>query len=959
MKRRTHKPLVDNTNKRVKSVKYVMESQRELLQETESKFCSEFGVTLDVWNEFVAFCSRFMVYKRTLNDSFHVCVKQSLHEHNIQLTYVGNANRSKIKQSHCPRKIDEDMWIEIFILMDGIGGYKVYRLLTTEFHFVMTSLFSTCNSWMKHNSSVIQSETIIPSVLLRGCLRYFPKTIIISKLFPDIKPFLIDELQPHLHEVIDIFKMVQLYGDQMNNVLVRSGSEQQIDEYDTCSDGDSVDVVSTAYAQSGATEVLSSLSSLYSSKSTCVGGVDRTIPEKQKLFSRYFYMELPMERVRRGDNEEMIHPYDLGLYAFIEAKKQQSGSIYENYKKIVTLLKSADERTQDKVIEQLNKLKEYIFGKSDFNLAHIIMSEKIVSIPKTSLDFTRLFYTLEKLEDKSNMIFYRSNTMVLDVVLALKYLNVKYRRIFQLDVFNSIHWDNDVIRITLNNDQYKTLTDSIIIFESFMARSDYCVPLYPLLAQRYLNGTPAEAEQCVKIILKMIRETRFSTRESSRWVSNANDDEIEYLKLLPKIIARYNSYSFLWSRLIRPYSNRMGMKFGPSERWAHKQSSNESNAMKFTEKQKYGKNKVNWGLSGFSGEMGGIYIGLESFFATRTRHIINHYSLKRLCTYLEDEIWFYESYPKLATALELIMDGTFIPDIIFYGDQDLVELPFTVDGEKFTKIINNNNKKYELWDCVHVQLFKLCADSRFSMSLAIEIFENLIMRNNVLTQVDGNKKSIAMNNFSFLLPQMTTVRDMVTDELKTNNCFQSDYNLDIDEEDETLERPNEVDFFVFLLESLERLSFYHTDVTRVKQSPETESIEEVTVETIQQQEGEEEENMEESEKEEIVSFISPENIDYRGSQKKMPRSHLRWLPFNNRLVSEQEHFNLPIFYDKITFKPVYSNSFIPTMWTISHKYTGSRKLIRKSLRQTSDITSFMLSDPDLINCLVCYPPNQL
>lgn len=918
-----------------------MDTQRQSLNNAEIKFCSEFGVALNVWHAFVSFCSRLMVYKRILNASFHSCVKQALRHHDIQLRYASNANRSKIKQSHSPKKIEEDMWIEIFILMDGVGGYKVYRILQTEFHFLMMSLFGTFTYWMTHNE-MVNSETVIPSVLLRGCLRYFSKELVI-KLFPDIKPFLL-ELQPCLHEAIDIFKMIQLYGDHSSNALVKD-VEQTEDDYETNSDTEAeADVVSNAYAESGVSaDVLSSLSSLYS-KIPSIGEVNRTLPEKRKLFSSYFYMELPMERVKRGEKEELaIHPYDLGLYAFVEAKKSGT-SLYESYKRVIQQQLKESTQTQDVVIEQLNQLKSYIFGKGEFNLAHIIMAERIVSMPKTSLDVTRLFYTTDTQEDKTSMIFDRANTMTLDVVLALKYLNIKYRRMFQLNISDAIHWDSNVIRITMDNTQYKTLTDSIIFFESFMARSDYCVPLYPVLAQRYLSGTPAEAEQCVKIILKLIRETRFSTRESSRWVSNANDEEIEYLKLLPKIIHRYNSYSFLWSRLVYPYSHRMGMKFGPSERWAREQSLNENNAMKFTEKQKYGKNKVNWGLSGFNGETcGNVYMGLESFFAIRSRHIINYHSLRRLYTYLKTQSWFQTAYPELSNALDLTMDGTIIPEIIFYGDQDLVELPYTVDGSKYTKVVNSNSAQPSLWDHVHVQLFKLCADTRFSMSYAIDIFENLIMRNNVLTQAEGNKKSIAINNFSFLLPQMTTVRDMVTDDLKEKSYFQSDYDLDIDEDDESLERPNEIDFFAFLLESLERLSFYHTDITRVVTEP--------------QQEEEEEEGDEVEEK--VTPFISPENIDYRGSQRKLPKSQTRWLPFDNRLIKTQHLNDLPIFYDKETFKPVYSNSFIPTMWTISYKYTGSRKLIRNSLRQKSEITSFMLADPDLINCLVCYPPSQL
>lgn len=948
MKRRTQlNTYKEDSNKRVKSIRHVLDTQRNILQETELIFCSEFGVALRMWHAFVSFCSRLMVYKRILNASFHACIKQSLKHHKIELRYASNANRSKIKQSHSPKKIEEDMWIEIFILMDGIGGYKMYKLLQTEFHFVMMSLFSTFTYWMTHNE-MVNSETVIPSVLLRGCLRYFGRELVL-KLFPDIKPFLL-ELQPCLHEAIDIFKMVQLYGDHTTNALVKN-SEQTEDDYETNSDTEAeADVVSTAYAESGASaDVLSSLSSLYSKTPSISanGHVERTIPEKKKLFSSYFYMELPMERVKRDKEELAIHPYDLGLYAFVEAKRN-GNSLYESYKKVVQQLKN--DSNQDKVVEQLNQLKTYIFGKGEFNLAHIIMAEKIVSMPKTSLDVTRLFYTAEVKEESTHLVFNRATTMTLDVVLALKYLNVKYRRMFQLDISNAIHWDSNIIRVTMDNTQYKTLTDSILFFESFMARSDYCVPLYPVLAQRYLSGTPAEAEQCVKIILKLIRETRFSTRESSRWVSNANDEEIEYLKLLPKIIQRYNSYSFLWSRLVYPYSHRMGMKFGPSERWAREQSLNENNAMKFTEKQKYGKNKVNWGLSGFNGELGGnIYMGLESFFAIRTRHIINYFSLKRLYSYIKTQSWFQTAYPELSNTLDLIMDGTVIPEIIFYGDQDLVELPFTVDGSKFTKVMNNNQLP-SLWDYVHVQLFKLCADTRFNVSYAIDIFENLIMRNNVLTQAEGNKKSIAISNFSFLLPQMTTVRDMVTDDLKEKGYFQSDYELDIEEDNESLERPNEIDFFAFLLESLERLSFYHTDITRV-----TEPVQE-------EEEGELEEEPKEGDEvveEKVTPFISPENVDYRGSQRRLPRAQSRWLPFNNRLIRDKHLNDLPIFYDKETFKPVYSNSFIPTMWTISYKYTGSRKLIRNSLRQKSEITSFMFADPDLINCLVCYPPSQL
>jgi hypothetical protein len=866
--------------KRVASVVQEVRSQEKLLREKEKSFSESTGISVCEWNQFITFCTNLMIYWRYAHDKFHKCFKQRISDHGIELRCNGNASRTKIKQSHSPKHIDDSIWVDIILILDGSEEYKMIRLLRTEFNSIMMDMFIH-RDWM----SVDVPEYSIPSIVLRGGLRFFNKVMI--EMVGNVNPFVI-KLGPFVHECIDIFVLVREYGSSDQDLLKRTQDIEEEENSSTHMDSD---------------DTLSSLSSICSNS---LSG-----PGKRSQSTRFFYMIVPTSICE----ETKVHPYELSLFAFIEAKKHSSVNgrhVYENYEAISDHIRNMDKESLGEIYNNIRILKKYIFGDTneDFNIAHIMMIQRIAVPPRTTIDNKRMVYSVkERLEDKVVLSFDRKHVQVMDLFLAIEYLRLKYRRMFKIVVADCLSWNEQEILLELETNQYDALINSIVFFESFRSKCHHSCPIYPIVAQRYLFGSLAETEQSVNVILKLIRDTRFSTQKAKRWLSHNSQDDVEYMALLPKIIKRYRTFSYLWERMVAPYNKNLGMLFGPTKRWEKKQESSEINAAKFLERLSMGRERINWGFTGFNPEIGNIYIGLEAFFSVKARHMIRYSTLKRVFNHVHQQGWFKTKYPDLMWLLETLLTGGIILNIEDYGDHDLVDIPMFLDG---SKSIEKGRSDYRIWDFVHVQLFKLCADEDLPTSHVIDLFENIVMRNFDIN--DTMKKNVSPSNFNKYSKEMESVKHMVKDELKESKMYKADYELDYDEDSPGLRRPDEAEFFTFFVESLERLSFFHTQ------------------------------------------YGDGNDPWYRGSQKDLPKGLSRWLPFDNALVKGDKVTlqRIPVYFDE-DFKPVFSDSFIPKIWGLSQKFSGDKKQIRKSLRMTSNIPSLMLSDKELLNCILAKP----
>lgn len=879
-------------------------TQNAKIRARETQVLEALSVDGKSWNDFVIFCSRYMFYMRHQHSDFHACMKKSLEENGIVLKRRSKKKGNSIRCSNFSNNTDEALWVHVFIYSDGIKSFKIYKMLTTEFYLVFQSLFTSQNSWMNCHCP----ENMIPTGLLRGCLRFFTERV--SDWFPTLHPLSLS-LSPFFHQSVDVFAMVRDYGHLENSTLAKSMLEQHNqmmeERYQKEEDYEFRDQLrSHCPSETSQREsVLSEISSMFSSSTVDEDGNVRERTESEKVYSKFFYMKMPDERVIYPSKKVTpVHPYDLGLYVFVEAKKLSGNgkTICENYKAIVDGIRGLDEPSHNGIFGMLKSVKDYIFGQPDdeFNMAHIIMAENISSVACHRNRATRLEYVAVASGDDMVLRFDRMQSRVLDVMLAFEYLNVRYKRLFKVSVSEGITWDDSYIYFRLPSVQHRVLVESVVFFESFKYRPENPVPLYPIVAQRYLLGCAAEKEQAVNSLLRMIRETRLRHSQINRWVSLSSTDDSDYLLLLPKILCRYETYSCIWQSLTVPFRYVMHQKYGPSERWLKNQMRTEQNAARYIDKENHGRRgKLNYNLTGFNHDAKNIYVGLESFFAVRSRHMINFDTLQQLYKTVGSAQWFAQDYPKLCSMIESLISGTIIENIQIYSDQDWVRIPFGLNRESD---FLHMSEEHCIWDYVHVQLIKLCADPRLDNETAVDVFECMAMRNDRME--GGNVKKIPTSNNHTMLHQMNEVREKVSGQLLEETWFK--------EEDDDVHTPE--DFFIFTVESLERLSFYHT----VKR---------------------------------------PDDQEYRGNQKNVPTGPERWLPFDNSVIcyGENRLQKIPVYY--LGDSPVYSDRFVPTIWTLAHRFTGSQTLIRS--KKNLKISSFMMADPDLLNCLLCYPITTL
>jgi hypothetical protein len=264
------------------------------------------------------------------------------------------------------------------------------------------------------------------------------------------------------------------------------------------------------------------------------------------------------------------------------------------------------------------------------------------------------------------------------------------------------------------------------------------------------------------------------------------------------------------------------------------------------------------------------------------------------------------------------MTGSYNKTGFGFSDTDMVDIPFDINlSNKYNSLLAES-EDYTIFDYVHVQLYMLCADARLPNNIAVDVFESTVMKNHKLDE--QNRKHVPLTRDITNLTQIQSNTHLLNQHLKSTNQHRQDYGVNGNlETDSELPDPTPEDFFIFFVESLERLSYFHTD---------------------------------------LDDSGNVGDATFRGNQLDMPKPHERWLQFDNQLIKGQERiWNIPLYYDDE--RPVCSNNFIPTLWTVSSRFSNNKKLLRNRLRFDSRLTSLMTADPEFLNCLMCYPITSL
>jgi hypothetical protein len=271
-----------------------------------------------------------------------------------------------------------------------------------------------------------------------------------------------------------------------------------------------------------------------------------------------------------------------------------------------------------------------------------------------------------------------------------------------------------------------------------------------------------------------------------------------------------------------------------------------------------------------------------------------------------------------------------------------VELPFGINRERnYGKM----SVDHSVWEYTHVQFYKLAADPRADDQCRDMIFYGMSVRNHRLS--DNAKKIKEATNYE-MMSQMEEIKPTVVSELRSKGIYNAEYprptrqrRIDDDqcaldeEEIDPLKPPpsNFVDgppeaqtgeeLFIFLLESLERLSFFH--IWHHAKDP------------------------------------RQSHRDYRGLQNTVPQPMERWVPIEYQAIikNDPQLSNLPVYYDydkqNDRYSPVRPTQVISSFWSLSKIFSGDQFQMPKVLRNSLKMTSMMTSDPDLLNCLLCYP----
>lgn len=872
---------IEQPKKRIRSIETEFKVQEKNNTIFRNSIQDTLGIDLEAWIGLVHMCSKYLFMLKFANNQFYKCFKIAIVESKIVLKYNGDSTKSKTKHSHCTKKVDYNMWASIVIIKDNRKEYKIYRMLITELETVLYNMFTKNIEWINTKSP----ESTIPSTIIRACVSYFPNAI------KNIKHELID-IGRHIHQTLDVIKMIRDYGTEKYSILSAGIVDDEEDDDDIAS----ITVLTNTFTKSRV--------STYTGSSIDVPPK----PGHQKLYYRQFMCISKDHKLEIEDDEEetfpQVHPYDISLYAFIEARKRSNDSktwVLDNYDQVCREIRSYSSEKKRMVLSELAYLKQFIFGaqSSVINMGYVVEVEKLISSPLSIHSSNHLFYRVASEIDGNTVLqFDRLKVSVVDVALAVGYYNIKYSSIFKLVSQDAMKWDQSNIFLTMPTSLYQTVVESIVFFECFRSRNPLSCQLYPIIAQRYIHGSSGELEQCINIIKRTVRNTRLNIDPKTIWDSRLTDDDAVYYRLLPKILAKYRDKETLLAKLVHPYNAQNTMLFGPTYKWCEKHTFDRNHTERFVNRvESNALRKINWGFSGWSGKIGNIYVGLDAFFSPKNRQVMAYYMVKNIYEFLIKTEHMRGKYEDLLIAIESVLSSEKTKNIDSFSDEDVLNIPLFMKTRQTYDPENPTLSDYTAAD-----IFKLCADEMTPSHVAMDIFESISARKH--DSDSTHKKNISIQSFAQFLPTAKTVAELVEQELKSRDLYKREIKLE-----------NETDFLTFFLESIERLSYFHATNNN------------------------EDENR--------------LDTKYRGNQNVKSFAD-RWLPIDTRVIQNNNRFcAIPVYYRESS--PIYSNQFIPCLWSISKKFTRERSFIKNTIRDMGDIGSLMVADEELINCMLCRP----
>lgn len=910
------------------------------------------------WYSFIDFIKERVVIDKEQHTNFYHSFQEALYDSNIYVQdYFGRGTTFVARRLMAQRDLEK---IFIVVVDSRTKTHELYKVTPLQFRRIIAYCFLSGEEWIKS----VEPEKSIPSFILSAIPIVFGTGSEIAKRMNVSRELL--EMPLEMYDTIDIFQLSKVYK---RNELEEGEIEQSEDsEQDSVITNQKKRTLEEPEEEQALKRVKDSREERWKKENrgrkrfrikdnSFLVFNDYTVEDMslesfndtefqlyvvdKEICSREWYNKslyfVTQERRCKYKNGRYVnvHPYDLGFYLYTEAKRKSRLSglhVSVEYNNVLTSFMTLSDNEKSYVFDRVEELRSVILGNrttDNINFATLFLDHRIGRVEKHGKRGQPVEYHAKFKGDTVMLRFSRGKVDVMDIYFGFLYFRLKYKTGFNVDIVESITWDQYNVRITLPKTQYEFMTKNIFYYETVSYYTQTPIVFYPVLVQRYLHGNRIEKMEASYTILKLCKNYRASKCYQKMWVYYDSAEEENYMNFLPSIIKKYWDIEAEWKRVLEmtlegkkvEYTITGRMKeylvelLSESDNYiSSEQITNWEDIVSFASKLQY-----KGGIKAWNRKYYTPFDWLESFFAIRGKHLISIDTLCEFTDYLNNSKGEYcQGISSIKVVLHRLRQkvnaGCQVQSI---KGKDYVEIPSFIEDscdKEEEKMESGPIEVKDIKTLTIYHIYEALSSVYIDRSVALNVLEGVILKpleEEFRIEVPSWwRKRIELN-------KLGPIKQELLDKLKHCGMYSDSFMTNVTlQEKSTFKKPSKAEIFCYFLEYLERLSYYYYKTFQKKH---------------------------------------PDNDEkFKGFQKQ-PMPENRWIPFNNSRVALNNV--------DLSQLPVLLHGHVRTgrdtvllHWKMYKDNTGTIHDMAEGLDIDSKWKPLSIVDKEFVNCVLLKPP---